>query len=102
MSLFQYLVLSLALAATLPFVCRLGLLHFSEHQASVVLMHVAMAIAIVFSGYSAWMGVAQFGDLCTVAGPLLWIRLSYSSWKHGVPPHFVRTPRRLFYPRSNP
>lgn len=90
MSLFQYLVFTLALTTAIPFVCRLGLLHPSEHLPTIWLMHIAMAIAIVFGGYSGWCGVAQLGDFCAVAGPLLWIWISYPSWSRGVPSHFIR------------
>jgi hypothetical protein len=93
MMLFQWLVFLAAIAAGLPFICRLSMLHPSLHRWPVIAMHIVMACSVAWGGYRGWMHDADFGDLCSVLAPLLWIWISFGNWRDGVPPHFRRPGR---------
>lgn len=88
MSLFQWSVMILAAVGMLGFIFRLIDLNPLIHKWPIIAMHVAMAWAVAWGGYRAWLRVADFGDACAVLGPVLWLWISYGNWAHGVPPHF--------------
>lgn len=95
-------VLALAAPTMFAFVCRLSMLSFRTHAPLIIIMHVCLAISVAFSGYQAWLGIANLGDVATVLGSLAWIIVSYETWKGGVPDHFDTSPApldTLEYPR---
>lgn len=84
----QHLVLVLALASALPLICRLAVFDKRTHLLRIAVWHGLLSIAVSWAGMKAWQGSADFGDLCTVLAALVWIWVSYHSWRHGVPAQF--------------
>lgn len=84
----QAIVLALALAAALPLICRLAVFDKRHHLMRIAVWHALLSVAVSWAGMKAWQGAADFGDLCTVLAALVWIWVSYHSWRHGVPPQF--------------
>lgn len=99
MIFFQALTLALALVSIVPMVCRLNMLHISKHRTSVILMHLAMAYSVIWGGFAGFSGVATVGDFCAVLAPMIWVLLSFHSWRDGVPDHYLREARTLKYPK---
>jgi len=92
---FQPIILLSAPVILAAYVCRLSMLSFRAHRSIIILMHMANAMAVGWTGYRAWSGESQFGDLAVLMGAGCWILISYGSWKSGVPQHFNSRPNPL-------
>lgn len=82
----------LAAAASLfGYVCRMDALHFREHRASVVLLHLGLAVLCLFGLLSAWEQETDIRDVVGVCVSGLWLLISAHSWANGVPSYFLRS-----------
>lgn len=86
----NYITLALSLAAAVPLICRLTSFDRSAHAPRIAVLHVLLAFAVVWAGYRAWEGSADFGHLCAVLATLSWLWISFYSWRDGVPAQFHR------------
>jgi hypothetical protein len=77
--------------AIFTYVCRLSMMSWKTTSPMILVMHLSLAMASIWSGYRGWLGDADPGDFATVIGALAWIIVSYHSWKAGVPVHFDKT-----------
>ena len=101
----QSAMLAISVAVVGGYVCRLNSLQFSQHCPIVIVMHMALCLSAVWSGYHAYTGLAggwiavDIGDGAAVFGAAAWLVISYPSWRHGVPAHFMANPLPLKWPR---
>jgi hypothetical protein len=94
--LIDFLMLPLAAAGALAYVCRLDALRVGRHSLMVIAMHIALGAACILAGYHAWSGETEPIDIAAVIGALAWIRLSLPTWREGkVPRQFETAPAPL-------
>jgi hypothetical protein len=96
MSILDLIVLSAAIPTVLAYVCRLNMLRIGSHRASAILLHAGPAVSSIWAGYDAWNGHVSPGDIAALLSAIVWIFVSYSTWKDGVPEHFSKNMRRMF------
>ena len=89
------LVFISACGAVLAYLCRLDALQWGKHRADIILMHMAWAGACAAAASHAWVGDAGLIDVCSVSGSLLWIFISYGTWRASVPRQFDTAPAPL-------
>lgn len=99
MNVFNALTFALAVVAIVPMVCRLNMLHVGKHRTSIVLLHLAMAYSVLWGGFAGFSGIATVGDFFSVLAPVLWVTISFHSWRDGVPSHYLREVQSLEYPK---
>jgi cell division protein FtsW (lipid II flippase) len=91
MNLAQHALWMFAGIAIFTYVCRLSMMSWKTTSPMILVMHLSLAMATIWSGYRGWIGDADPGDFATVVGSLAWISVSYRTWKFGVPEHFNRS-----------
>ncbi len=91
MIILQHALVITAAFAVFCYVCRLSQMSWQTTKVSPLLMHISLTIATCWSGYKGWLEVGDLGNACTVLGALMWISISYGTWKRGVPSHFAKT-----------
>ena len=96
MDVIDFILLPLAVAGALAYICRLDALRVGQHSLVVIAMHIALGAACILAGYHAWSGETEPIDVAAVAGALAWIRLSLPTWREGkVPRQFETAPAPL-------
>lgn len=96
MDLLDVSVLIAAAVSVASYVCRLDTLKVGAHSLAIIVMHMALCVASIFSGYHAWTGVTDGQDVAAVIGALAWIAVSLPTWAHGaVPRQFETAPAPL-------
>jgi len=91
--LFVFALLTLA-----GYVCRFDMLQFRLHRLGIIMLHWAgggsTAWALVMAGRvmagDTSADVQLMGCWLAVAMAASWLWVSYSSWRDGVPPHYMR------------
>lgn len=91
-SLFDMVVFASALGAVFAYLCRLEALYVRRHKPAIIVMHMAWAIACGAAAGRAWVGEAGLIDGAVVVGSLVWIWISFATWRHGVPRQFDSGP----------
>lgn len=83
-------VLLLALLALYGLCCRLALVSWKTHQPTVVAFHLLLALACLGAAYNAVEMTADVSHVCAIAATLLWLSISYETWRDGPPPYTER------------
>lgn len=84
---FHGLVLALSLAALAAYVCRLNLLSVRVHRWHFVALHIALSGACAVAAVDAWERTTDLQDVCALGAALLWLAVSWPTWRNGVPRH---------------
>jgi hypothetical protein len=90
MNTLDIIVLVLAWALTLPYVCRLSAMNPRKHRGPMIMLHLVLFWGAMAAGVHAWQGVTDMSDVCVVAAAALWIAVSYPTWRAGVPQYQER------------
>lgn len=78
------------------YLCRLDVLKWGQHSASVILLHIGLGVSCLFAGFHAFNGESGPLDVSAVVGALAWIWLSVPTWGRGnVPRQFETSPAPL-------
>jgi hypothetical protein len=87
MSVFD-LSLFVSSAATLgAYVCRLDVLTWRRHRASVIVWHIVGATGCAWVMTQAGQGASGAGCLVPLAAAITWLATSYHDWRNGPPPY---------------
>lgn len=96
MDLLDIAVFGAAVVSSGAYVCRLDTLKVGAHSPAIIVMHMALCVASIFSGYHAWTGATDGQDVAVVIGALAWIAVSLPTWAQGaVPKQFETAPAPL-------
>ena len=84
------IILLVAIATLCAYVCRLDALSWSHHKTSFLLIHLLNAVLCVWALVEAAQGRATWENAATLATAVLWLWVTFYSWRHGPPPHSRR------------
>jgi hypothetical protein len=79
----MYITWAMAGACMLALVCRLDAMTWRTHQASVVAMHLGMALACIW----AFIAPLNLGTIGAVLATSSWLWVSLPTWAGGPPEH---------------
>lgn len=91
MMILQYITWALAGVCLLALICRLDGLSWRTHQASVVSMHIGMALLCV----AAFLAPVSIGELGGIVATASWLWVSLPTWAAGPPQHTETRPGEL-------
>lgn len=91
MMILQYVTWVLSAACLLVLICRLDAMTWRTHQASVVSMHIGMALLCV----SAFLWPVNVGELGGIVATASWLWVSLPTWAKGPPEHTETRPGDL-------
>lgn len=83
-----------SLAALAAYVCRLDALHWSQHKASFIVLHIAGASSCAWVLTQAAAGNGTIGCGLSLGMSVAWLWVSFWSWRDGVPKHAWRDSRQ--------
>ena len=86
-----------AALAFVGYVCRVDVLRFGVHRASVVLMHLGLGSLCIQAVVHAWQGATGLQDVCGILVAVSWLLVSAWSWSGGVPSHAMVQRGRQHY-----
>jgi hypothetical protein len=84
MSLFDWMIMLAAVGALFALVCRLDALHWRTDKRAVILLHIALASAVMAAAVHAYQGATDVQDVCIVAAGIAWIVHSLPAWRRRV------------------
>jgi hypothetical protein len=90
--LINWAVLAGAMTAVAMLLCRIDKLRYRQHRLAVIVFHGALAVGSIASGHRAWQGDAGLSDVMAVVSALMWLLISWPTWRTGVPPQYVSRP----------
>jgi hypothetical protein len=90
MMLLEMLVMLVAAAAVLGYVCRLDALQFTRHKLRVILLHVALMACAGGAGFSAYSQALGLQDVAGLGAAIIWLWVSLPTWRHGPPSHVTK------------
>ncbi len=100
MMMIQWAALALAVPTTLAYACRVGALDKWRHRPSVIAFHLAAGIASVLAARQA-LEAPSPGAVLVLLATSIWIIVSYSDWRDGVP-MWVARPRQSWVHSMRP
>jgi hypothetical protein len=84
MTMIQWATLALSIPTTLAYACRVGALDKRIHRASVIVLHLVAGIASLLATGQA-LEAPSPGAVLVLLATSIWIIVSYSDWRDGVP-----------------
>lgn len=91
----QGLIVGAACAALFGLLCRIDAMTWRTHRWHVVAGHVALAVAVIFSGAEAAQSSAGLIESCVVVGAVCWLGWTWPEWQEGPPERTQSRPMPL-------